>query len=104
MADEQSPRWAEFRRINRTAILWLAVGFPSLVPSAILLKTFLPLAAPIAFALLAAIWIVGFVIFGFRFARFRCPRCHNKFFAHQGLELAATRRCSSCGLGLYANE
>jgi hypothetical protein len=101
VADEYSAQWAAFRRINRTAILWLAVGFPALVPLAILVKIFVPAIAPISYLILAGLWIFGFAIFGFRFAGFRCPRCNNKFFAHQGLDLGTPRRCARCGLNLY---
>lgn len=102
MSESYATQWHEFRRRNRAAILWLALGFPALVPIAILLQWLLSTAGVVIFIALAILWVVGFAWFGFRFAALRCPRCGNKFFAHQGIELGATRCCSNCNLKLYA--
>ena len=100
-----SVSWRRYRRATWTAGLWLVLGFPAAVAMAIGLKLFLSEnAAAVGLVALVLVWIIGFAYFGFKVARFRCPRCDGLYFSHSELYFGAGRRCGNCQLSLYANQ
>ena len=47
-------------------------------------------------------WLVAIVISGVRLAAWRCPRCHNWFFARRLGRNPFARACLHCGLPKWA--
>jgi hypothetical protein len=105
--NEYQKEWADFKRRNRAAILFLILGLPAFCFLAfIILKTFhfnANAVGPVMFGSIS-IWAVIFLILAFRFSRFRCPRCGGRFFSHQEVVIGGVSNCAQCGLKLYSPE
>lgn len=61
-------------------------------------------AGDLVFAVLAPVWMIGFVVTTFRCQFFGCPRCHQRFFGTWLYNNPFARRCVHCGLLKWAEE
>ena len=80
------------RRCRRFLFIWL--GGVLALALGIFLALHIPSAWP-ALGVAGAAWLLAVIAFGFRIARFICPRCGQPF-SFSGNPLA--RQCSNCGL------
>jgi hypothetical protein len=105
---DYSTAWRDLSR--RQLIFWAA--FLSFVPGGIVigLVVGLPLSALIGvspdyfFYPVAISWMLIFSIAAQRVVKFRCPRCHQFFFAKWWCRNAFARKCVHCGLAKGANS
>jgi len=58
----------------------------------------------IAYTSVAVAWMVAWIVFGFPFTRFRCPRCGEPFFKRKGYQNIFTQKCLNCGLALFSQN
>src|SRR5687767_8641769 len=102
-APSYEEQWRILRSRNRVGLLVLVVGFPAMIAVAIVTSTVLPwMRADAALFIAAVLWSVALLWAGFRIARFRCPKCEQLYFSHDGVRLYTHRRkCASCGLAIY---
>jgi hypothetical protein len=86
-------QWTRFRNLNRLTIAifllnpisWFLVDLNKLDKS--------------TFVALLALWIISWTVVGiYTYEFFRCPRCHNYFWAFGKW---THRNCAHCGLRLY---
>jgi hypothetical protein len=79
------------RRIRRLAFIVAAV-------SNYYFQTFTPV------LVLTVLWMPAYLVFGYRFVYWRCPRCNRPFSASFGYHKGMfCRACIHCGLRKYSN-
>ena len=94
--------WSQHRHRSRWALWWFLLGLPATIPAILLVGMFLPVNEWFAIFGPLVAWAGMWLWLMLRLTRFRCPRCGELFYAHQGSNLLSKRKgCSNCGLRTY---
>jgi hypothetical protein len=97
------PAWQDYRRREWWFFGESFGGFCAIVAVCELARRLgLPSVAELAIPVLAPLWMIGFVVLGWRVSLFPCPRCHRPFFFRFFCWCLFVRSCRHCGLPLWA--
>jgi hypothetical protein len=102
MPSENSKPWAEIDKRKKLS-LWLLAGF---LPAVILLGGIgvSAFGSAIPMVVVAAVWGLGLLVAGRRYATWPCPRCGKQFSTSPGHNQGFfVKQCVHCGLAKYAD-
>lgn len=102
MESNYEAKWQEYRHLRRVNVIvfggFLVLALIVAAVSNYYFQTFTPV------LVLTVLWIPAYVVLGYRFTYWRCPRCNRAFSGsfgyHKGMFCQA---CIHCGLRKYSN-
>ena len=96
-------QWEAYRHTRNLWILTLVTFVPAALTAGAL-SSKVQGAFDVGF-MVAGVWVLLFVYFGFRLNTWPCPRCGKWFSGTWWYNLGFwARKCVHCGLGKYAND
>lgn len=102
MVSDYSTQWKMHKKLILIVSLLILFAFPATIPLTIYTSRIMNIDGGLLLTFFAALWCISFLYYALKLARFKCPRCNQKFFSHEGEQLCSVRCCANCGLKLYA--